>query len=327
MGWDETDVTKAMSGITTDNGLTWKHIANVSPGTGGKIAMAADDPKKMVWAPHNAGPVYTVDGGATWNPAMANGAPLPASWQLSNPWWNGDVLAADQVAPGTYYYFNNGDFYASKDGGATWTNNYVAWPQDPHWVIAVSIEPNPAKAGDVWMAFAPNPNQTSAYQLIHSTDGGKTFAPVTTLQYANFVAFGKGNDAITPFIYVHGRAPGDAADAIYKSEDTGATWIRISDPNRMQFGEINSLEGDMRTKDLVYVGQGGRNRVRLRSRLRHRAGEPHQPVSHSHSASDAPHQVAPSPTIRLPTAYRPASRNAPDRSVSSVSHSYVENVE
>ena len=161
VGWDETDVTKPMSGITADNGLTWKHIPNTSPGTGGKIAMASDDPKKMVWAPYNATPVYSLDGGAAWNPAMTNGAPLPASWQLSNPWWNGDVLAADQIAPGTYYYFNNGDFYLSKDGGATWTNNSVAWPQDPHWVIGVSIVPNPVKAGDLWMAFAPNPNQAS----------------------------------------------------------------------------------------------------------------------------------------------------------------------
>ena len=261
VGWDETSVSSPMSGITTDNGLTWKHIPNTKPGSGGKIAMAADDPEKMVWAPYNASPVYTTDGGNTWNPAKVNGAPLPASWQLSNPWWNGDVLAADQVAPGTFYYFNNGDFYVSSDGGATWTNRGVAWPQDPHWVIDVSIVPNPAKAGDIWMAFAPNSNQTGTYQLIHSADGGKTFAAVPTLQYANFVTFGKGNDPTTPFLYAHGRAPGDSADAIYKSEDMGATWLRISDPSKMQFGEINSLEGDLRTRDLVYVGQSGRGIV------------------------------------------------------------------
>jgi xyloglucan-specific exo-beta-1,4-glucanase len=261
VGWDETNASSPMSGITADNGLTWKHIPNTKPGSGGNIAMAADDPNRMVWAPSGASPMYTSDGGSTWNPATVNGAPLPAAWQLSNPWWNGEVLAADQVAPGTFYYFNNGDLYASADGGATWTNRGVAWPQDPHWVIDVSIVPNPVKAGDLWMTFAPNTNQTVAYQLIHSTDGGKTFVAVATLQYANFVAFGKGNDVSAPFIYAHGRAPGDSADAIYKSEDMGVTWTRISDPSTMQFGEINSLEGDMRTRDLVYVGESGRGIV------------------------------------------------------------------
>ena len=257
VGWDEANSAAPMSGITSDNGLTWRHIPNTSPGVGGKIAMASDNPSNMVWAPSNAAPQYTRDGGATWQPAMSNGAPLSASWQLTNLWWNGDVLAPDLVAAGTFYYFDNGNFYSSTDGGATWTLGNTAWPQDPHWVLNVSIVPNPAKAGDVWMSFAPNSNQTWTYQLLHSTDGGKTFAPVGTLASANYVAFGKGATA-APFLYVHGRLPGATADAIYKSEDSGATWIEISDPARMQFGEINSLEGDMRTQDLVYVGSGGR---------------------------------------------------------------------
>lgn len=258
VGWDETNQSAPMSGITADNGLTWKHIPNTTPGTGGKIAMSSDDPKKMVWAPHNASPVYTTDGGNTWSPATWNGAPLNPSWQLTGIWWTGDVLAADQVAPGTFYYFDNADFYTSSDYGATWQKTTPAWPTDPHWVINVSIVPNPVKANDLWIAFAPDTNQPWTYQLLHSTDGGKTVAPVTTLAFARYVAFGKGPNATTPDIYVEGRANGDTQDAIYQSEDTGATWTRISDPTTMQFGEINSLEGDMRTRDLVYVGQGGR---------------------------------------------------------------------
>ncbi len=258
VGWDETNVSAPMSGITSDNGLTWKHIPNTGPGVGGKIAMASDNPANMVWAPYNANPQYTRDGGTTWQPALYNGAPLGASWQLSNLWWSGDVLAPDLVAPGTFYYFDNGNFYYSADGGATWALGNTTWPQDPHWVLNVSIVPNPAKAGDVWMSFAPDSDQPWTYQLLHSTDGGKTFSPVNALASANYVAFGKGATAATPFLYVHGRVPGTAADAIYKSEDMGATWIAISDPARMQFGEINALEGDMRTQDLVYVGNGGR---------------------------------------------------------------------
>ena len=258
VGWDETNASAPMSGITSDNGLTWKHIPNTSPGTGGKIAMSSSDPKNMVWAPYNTGPRFTRDAGVTWQTAMHGGSPLPASWQLINPWWNGDVLAPDLVAPATFYYFDNGNFYYSTDGGATWALGNTTWPQDPHWVLNVSIVSNPVKAGDVWMTFAPNSNQPWTYQLLHSSDGGKTFSAINTLASANYVAFGKGATANAPSIYVHGRTLGATADAIYASPDMGATWTQISDPTRMQFGEINSLEGDMRTQDLVYVGNGGR---------------------------------------------------------------------
>jgi hypothetical protein len=261
VGWNEASSSTPMSGITSDNGLTWSPIPNTSPGTAGKIAMASDNPMNMVWAPYNATPQYTNDGGMTWQSALYAGAPLPASWQLINQWWTGDVLAPDLVAPGTFYYFDNGSFYSSNNGGATWTLGNTTWPQDPQWVIDVSIVPNPATAGDVWMAFEPDTNQPWIYQLLHSTNGGQTFSPVTTLASANYVAFGKGASPATPYIYVHGQVPGATADAIYKSEDLGMTWIQISDPTAMQFGLINALEGDMRTQDLVYIGNSGRGIV------------------------------------------------------------------
>ena len=109
--------------------------------------------------------------------------------------------------------------------------------------------------------MSPNANQPWTFPLLHSTDGGKTFAALNTVSYASFVAFGKGPDANTPDLYVFGRGPGDTADAIYRSEDMGGTWMQISDPARMGFGEINGLEGDMRTRDLVYVALGGRGIV------------------------------------------------------------------
>jgi hypothetical protein len=212
----------------------------------------------MVWAPSNSTPQFTRDGGTTWHLATLNGTPLAASQQLTNPWWSGDVLAPDLVAPGTFYYFDNGNFYYGSDGGATWSLGNTSWPQDPHWVINVNIVPNPTKAGDVWMAFAPNSSQTRTYPSLHSTDGGKTFSVVNTITSANYVAFGKGPAAAIPTIYVHGHTPGATADAIYKSTDMGASWTQISDPALMQFGEISALEGDMRTQDLVHMANGGR---------------------------------------------------------------------
>ena len=260
VGWDEASANAAMSGITADNGKTWIHIPNPSPGTGGNIAMSATDPNNMVWAPHAATPQYTQDGGKTWRNCTLNGSALPKSWQISNEWWNGNVLMPDLVTGGTFYYYDSGSFYSSADGGATWTLGNTSWPQgqDPHWTIGTNIVPNPARAGDVWMAFSANSNQTTNFQLVHSSDGGKTFGAVATMDRCNYVAFGQGLTAGAPYMYMHGRANGDTEDAVYKSEDMAQTWLRISDPRLQQFGGISSLEGDMRTRNLVYAGTGGR---------------------------------------------------------------------
>ena len=261
VGWDETNVNHPMTGITSDNGETWMPFADTGPGSGGKIAISAGDPNNLVWSPAGAPPQYSKDGGRTWRRCLTGGVPMTGSWQLSNPWWSPDVLAADMVNGGTFYYYDNGNFYVSSDGGATWTLTNSTWPVDPKWCINTSIAVNPARAGDIWISFKPNDNQTGPFPLLHSTDGGHTFQAIPTVQNGNYVAFGKGEAADTPFIYIHGRANGDDEDAVYKSEDTAATWIRITEPRTQQYGVITSLEGDMRTEDLVYAGLGCRGIV------------------------------------------------------------------
>ena len=245
-----------LSGISSDNGVTWKHFPNTTPGVAGSIAMSATDPNNMVWSPAGAGPQYSLDGGVTWKKCMTAGNAMSGSWQLSgSPFKNAEVLAPDLVAGGTFYYFDNGNFYVSTDNGATWTLTSSGLTA---WALKSSIVPNPVQAGDIWMSFRPNSNQPTSFQLIRSTDGGKTFQAVPTVDQCNFVAFGKGNSATMPFIYIHGRANGDPNDAIYKSEDLAVTWIRVSEPRTNQFGNITALAADMRTQDLVYVALGCR---------------------------------------------------------------------
>jgi uncharacterized protein (TIGR03437 family) len=261
VGWDHPTL-KVKTGITTDNGKTWKPFADSSPGVAGNIAMGTANPRNLVWAPVRPSPVvYSLDGGATWKPSrLDSGAPLPLSWQIGNVWWNPQVLVADMVLPSTFYYFANGDFYSSSDGGATWAKKSVLDNAGGSvlYTINVSIVPHPLKAGDLWVTFARNRNIANPFRLMHSTDGGARFAPVASLASCNFIAFGKGNQADQPFIYAHGRKNSTDLDTIYKSEDGAATWIPVSDPARMQFGSILNLEADMRTRDLVYVATGGR---------------------------------------------------------------------
>jgi uncharacterized protein (TIGR03437 family) len=265
VGWGEATSTQPITGYSSDGGQTWTPFASMAPGFGGKIAISATDPNRMVWAPTSpdfstlATPQYSTDAGKTWQKCLLNGAPLTGSWNLLSVWWNGNVLAADRVDGQRFYFYNDGKFYSSTDGGATWQAGNSTWPSAvpvPNTII-VNVVPNPAVAGDVWISLMPDQNQPGRLPLFHSTDGGQTFSAVASVDNANFVAFGKGTGA-GPAIYIHGRTSGATADAIYQSLDTGVTWKRISDPTQMQFGNIAAMDGDMRQADLVYVGTGGR---------------------------------------------------------------------
>jgi len=119
--------------------------------------------------------------------------------------------------------------------------------------MTLRLEPQVAEAVETRSKNAPPP-----FPSYRSTDFGKTFAALPGVDACNFIAFGKGNSADTPFLYIHGQPTGFTDEAIYKSEDMGATWTQISDPTKQALGSITALEGDMRRQDLVYAGTGGR---------------------------------------------------------------------
>jgi hypothetical protein len=55
-----------------------------------------------------------------------------------------------------------------------------------------------------------------------------------------------------------GRLDGQTTDAIFKSEDLGSSWIRITEPNETPMMDVVQMEGDMRTRDLLYLALDGR---------------------------------------------------------------------
>jgi uncharacterized protein (TIGR03437 family) len=261
VGWNEAVGWQAgLTGYSSDNGQTWTPFGSTSPGSAGEIAMSATDPTRLVWAPtHSANPQYSTDAGQTWQACILNGSPLPGSWQLDNEWWAGQVLAADLVDGNRFYFYNNGAFYFSLDGGETWQAGASTWPTTlpVQYTVLVNIVPNPTTAADVWLSMDASQNQPGRFPLFHSTDGGMTFSAVSTIDSANFVAFGRGTDA-TPATYIDGRTGGATTDVIYQSLDLGQTWTAVSDPTEQQFGDISALAGDMRQANLVYVGTAGR---------------------------------------------------------------------
>ena len=279
-------------GFTKDNGKTWQAFESVPTenmwskskskrqktiAMGGQIAMSPSNPKNMVWAP-TWGPYthYTKDGGKTWklahnldhDPKPEPFAPnsdkdthydaLPKSWANSiNPYLSSYILAADRQDPKgqTFYYYNGWTFFYSNDGGANWKKGASKLPT---WMVRPAIVPNPTKQGDVWMSFARNPEDVEGNKLYRSTDGGKNFKPIASVDTCEFVTFGKGSSNKNPSVYIFGRVGGAKKNAMYVSKNMGRTWKRISNPQVQQFPGITWLEGDMRKSNLVYAALSGR---------------------------------------------------------------------
>jgi xyloglucan-specific exo-beta-1,4-glucanase len=254
VGVDQTDLNVKYAGRSTNNGQTFTNFNDQSPGVSGNIAMSATDPLNMVWTPADgAQPVFTLDGGNSWSNCVG----ISPSWlNLGRNWYSRNLIA-DRVNGQFFYFIDQNKIYKSSDKGATWQLKNSTLPS---WQLYLNMVANPWQTDEIWVAYPRTEDTitTTFRKLFHSTNGGTTFSEITTMDWANFVAVGKGALPNQPFIFIHGRANGDAKDGIYKSENAGQTWQLVSDPNINQFSNITSLEADQRTANLVYVGTGGR---------------------------------------------------------------------
>jgi xyloglucan-specific exo-beta-1,4-glucanase len=264
VGWDQDKGGwwAVRSGFSSDNGKTFTPFENMSPGSGGVIAMSATNPDNMVWAPTRwAIPQVTFDRGRTWTKAKkTDGTDLPASFKLSNEWWHAQILVADRIDGNRFYYFDSSRFYTSTDGGRTWqaSSQNLGARVPPFWTLSTNIVVNPVASGQLWMTFAPNTNQFETFKMFRSDDFGMTFRAIDTAAQVNFMAFGKGDAADRPYMFIHGRVGAASKDGIYRSKDLGQTWELVSKPDENQFGKISSMAADMRTKNRVVIGTGGR---------------------------------------------------------------------
>jgi xyloglucan-specific exo-beta-1,4-glucanase len=79
---------------------------------------------------------------------------------------------------------------------------------------------------------------------------------VAGVEAASAVGFGQAAPGKTyPAVYVAGSIQRSAG--IHRSDDAGATFQRIDDPEH-QFGWISQISGDRRVYGRAYLGSGGR---------------------------------------------------------------------
>jgi hypothetical protein len=229
--------------VSSNGGATWTAFPTLPAGMKkgeGSVALGYDG-TAIVWSPHkddNLAPVYTTDGGVSWNTISFFGNTLPV----------GAKVLSDG-AQNMFYAWQSGstNFYVGN-GAASWYQA-PALPAAPTQVASV-----PGRGGEVWMVapsgmYKSTDSGTSWNAPVTITNGGLAFTPTA-------IGFGKAAaGAGYPAIFAGGQFD-DGTTGIMRSTDGGTTWVKINDGNH-QWGGISQVVGDMRTFGTVYLNAAG----------------------------------------------------------------------
>ncbi|MFR9774818.1 cellulose binding domain-containing protein [Micromonospora sp. MS34] len=261
--------------FSTDGGANWFQGTEPSGiNSGGTVAASADG-SQFVWAPGDAGQqvVRSFGFGNSWTPATG----IPAN----------ATVESDRVNSNRFYGFSNGKFYVSTNGGAAFTATAASGLP----TSGVKFKALPGVEGDIWLAGEGG--------LWHSTNSGASFTRMTGVDTTINVGFGKAAPGKTyPALFTIGTV--DGKHGVYRSDDTGASWVRINDDQHQYGNAGEALTGDPRVYGRVYLGTNGRG-ILVADRL---AGTP-SPSPTSASPSPSPTSPSPSPTSPTPSPTSP----------------------
>jgi photosystem II stability/assembly factor-like uncharacterized protein len=146
----------------------------------------------------------------------------------------------DHIVLGT----SSGQLYKSEDGGRSWAR-FARIGTDDYVLDHIVISPTNSKL--MFVSAWSVEHQTDAGDLFRSNDGGKSW---TTLAFPH-------NKSIRAMAV----APSDenvivigALDGVFRSDDRGNNWHRMSPPNHAEIKNIESIAIDPKDPNTVYAG-------------------------------------------------------------------------
>lgn len=244
----------ATLGWSEDGGHTW-HALRIPPLAVGDtparrydlsgeapISVSADSAVFVVGTPVT---VVTRDYGRTWE-AIED---LPV----------GARVIADKADPSLFYAvdFAGSRLYVSRDGARTFSP--AAAKGLPAILVRVgrtdreaqpALVATPGSAGDIWLL--------SGHRLYRSRDAGGTF-DLASADDIGISLFGLGKAAHghdDPAIYAVGEKANQPG--VLRSDDGGASWVRINDDAHQWGLRFRAVSGDPRLYGRVYVATDGR---------------------------------------------------------------------
>ena len=239
----------ARGAFSLDGGSSWTNFTNtpseaVTNGPG-MVAITADG-KRLIWLPKGSHPYISDDQGATW---IESKTALVATkeWKTYGP-------VCDRLNRTRAYIYDpvNGAFYASTDAGASFSQTATLPPDGGQ------LRAEPGAEGHVWLPTADG--------IYVSEDAGVHFRVLEGVTDPHQLGFGAPPPRRTAAtVFLDGTVR--RTRAFFRSDDSGKSWIRISD-DRLRAGFIRTITGDARVFGRVYLGTSGRGIL---------CGEPGQP--------------------------------------------------
>jgi xyloglucan-specific exo-beta-1,4-glucanase len=225
----QTDRTNSANiAYSTDAGANWFSGSVPNGAQRGHVAMNANA-SRVVWSSENAGVFFSTSVGGSFS--QSSGLPNQAR------------VEADRVNANKFYGFSGGTFYVSTNGGQSFTAAATGLGSTGQFKTMPGVE------GDIWLA--------SDTGLYHSTNSGSTFSKIAASSSAVSIGFGAPAPGRTNRA-LYTMATIDGVRGVHRSDDAGASWVRINDDQHQYGNAGQAITGDPNVYGRVYLGTDGR---------------------------------------------------------------------